>query len=193
MWRFISGLVVPDVSKDYIIFVFKGKNPSQTEDKKKTLQNSSTLLPTAHTLTFKKTFCYFCTSSSSFSSCHFLSFINKFYYLNTFCTFVILYSLSFSLIPSLLDSYPSFWLKRKWSIFTIAFMLLAVEKESSDSLPLDKKIYFAEYQTPFQLGYNDQNMKLVVPSSTSWQLSYISAPSYVFVALYLINYKRFLT
>ena len=72
-------------------------------------------------------------------------------------------------------------------------MLLAVEKESSDSLPLDKKIYFAEYQTPFQLGYNDQNMKLVVPSSTSWQLSYISAPSYVFVALYLINYKRFLT
>ena len=114
MRRFIPGLVVPlSFERLYCLYIQGKKKPFQTEAKnKKSFQNSATLLPTARTLTFRKTYCYFCSSSTSFSSCHFLWFIDTFYYVSTFCTFVICYSLSFSLASSLLDSYPSLWLKR---------------------------------------------------------------------------------
>jgi hypothetical protein len=193
MWRFILRFVVPDVSKDCIVFIFKEKSHFKLKIKTVTSCKHQPLHSLQYTTSRFRRLFYFCSSNSSFFSCHFLSFINTFYYLSTFSTFVVFYSLSFSFTPSLLDSHLPFWLKRKSSIFAIASVLLAVEEASSDSLPLDKTIYFAEYQTPFQLGYNDQNINLVVPSSDYLQLSYTSTPSYAFVALYLVNYKWFLT
>jgi hypothetical protein len=165
MWRFILRFVVHDVSKDCSVFIFKEKIPLKL--KIKTVRSCK--LQPLHSLQY---------TASCFKR-HFLLLLFKqfllllplpllYQHILLLEHFLYLRHLLFLvvLLYSIFIGFSStFWLKRKSSIFATASVLLAVEEASSDSLPLDKTIYFAEYQTPFQLGYNNQNMNLVVPSS----------------------------